>query len=127
MSNKDRDMIKAPVDPDKNRPAELDELDFSDDESESFIDLSPESEADDDWQDDESQSPATPGGSPTLDDLSPETLIHEDGARSPHEPGEDTPTDKNLRIVTKDEIGAGYGLDEAELARRDAINNDKAQ
>ena len=93
MSNKDRELLKSPVDPEKNRPAELDELDFSDDEGESFIDLVPESETDLDDLPLGNLSPAKPGDAPTLDDLSPETLIDEDGARSPHEPGDDTPTD----------------------------------
>jgi hypothetical protein len=120
MSNKDRDLIKSPVDPEKNRPGELDELDFSDDESESFVDLTSETETDEGEVDD--FSPARPGDSPTMDDLAPETLIEEDGARSPNEPGANTPLDKDLRIVNKDEIGAGYGLDEAELARKDPLD-----
>jgi len=122
MSNKDRELIKAPVDPEKNRPAELDELDFSDDESPSFYDLEPEDVTGVSNSEVDNLSPAKPGGEPTLDDLAPEILIEEDGARSPHEPGEDTPMDKDLRIVKKDEIGAGYGLDEAELARRDPLD-----
>lgn len=122
MNTKDRDLIKAPVDPEKNRPAELDELDFSDDDNESFIDLVPEDETEISDSRSQDGSPAKPGDGPTLDDLSPETLIEEDGARSPHEPGDNTPTDKDLRIVNKDEIGAGYGLDEAELARKDPLD-----
>lgn len=53
----------------------------------------------------------------TLDDLSPDTLFDESGARSPYEPGGDGPADEQLRTVEADEIGAGAGLDEAELAR----------
>lgn len=127
MSNKDCDLTRAPVDPKKNRPAELDELDFSDDETESFIDLTPESEAADyDADPDRGPvensdfAPAKPGQPPTMDDLAPEILIEENGARSPHEPGADTPLDRDLRVVGADEIGAGYGLDEAELARKES-------
>ena len=54
----------------------------------------------------------------TYDDLSPDTLLDETGARDPHEPGSgDGPADMDLREVDADEIGGGFGLDEAELAR----------
>lgn len=54
----------------------------------------------------------------TYDDLSPDTLLDETGARDPHEPGDSGgPTDKRLRRVDAEEIGGGIGLDEAELAR----------
>ncbi|WP_369991843.1 phosphotransferase system, HPr-related protein [Pseudomonas xanthosomatis] len=54
----------------------------------------------------------------TLDDLSPDTLFDETGARDPDEPGGGGgPADKSLRHVDADEIGGGIGLDEAELAR----------
>ncbi|MBO9549191.1 phosphotransferase system, HPr-related protein [Pseudomonas sp.] len=53
----------------------------------------------------------------TYDDLSPDTLLDETGARDPHEPGSGGPADQALRRVGADEIGGGIGLDEAELAR----------
>lgn len=53
----------------------------------------------------------------TLDDLSPDTLLDETGARDPDEPGSGGPADKTLRQVQAHEIGGGFGLDEAELAR----------
>ncbi|MDR6711533.1 hypothetical protein J2W83_001127 [Pseudomonas hunanensis] len=54
----------------------------------------------------------------TMDDLSPDTLYDESGARDPHEPGgEGGPADQELRRVDASEIGGGFGLDEAELAR----------
>lgn len=54
----------------------------------------------------------------TDDDLSPDTLFDETGARDPYEPGDgDGPADQSLRQVDADEIGGGIGLDEAELAR----------
>ncbi|PYY91976.1 serine kinase/phosphatase [Pseudomonas sp. TKO26] len=56
------------------------------------------------------------------DDLSPETLIREDGARSAREVGADKPTDWDLSIVDATDIGGGSGLDEAELARRDPLD-----
>ena len=52
-----------------------------------------------------------------LDDLSPETLIDDTGARSPSERGSG-PADRELSIVDEDDIGGGAGLDEAELARK---------
>ncbi len=53
----------------------------------------------------------------TLDDLSPDTLLDETGARDPDESGSGGPADKTLRQVQAHEIGGGFGLDEAELAR----------
>ncbi|MFJ4386240.1 phosphotransferase system, HPr-related protein [Pseudomonas sp. NPDC089408] len=53
----------------------------------------------------------------TYDDLSPDTLLDETGARDPHEPGHGGPADQSLRHVDAEEIGGGIGLDEAELAR----------
>jgi len=53
----------------------------------------------------------------TYDDLSPDTLLDETGARDPYEPGSGGPADQTLRRVDADEIGGGIGLDEAELAR----------
>lgn len=53
----------------------------------------------------------------TADDLSPETLLDEDGARG--EFGDDPemqPADQSLTTVDADEIGGGTGLDEEELA-----------
>lgn len=58
-----------------------------------------------------------PGGGSTMDDADPEILIPEDGARSPSERGHGIPTDRDLSIVSADQIGAGGGLDEAEEAR----------
>ncbi|MGE8413259.1 MAG: serine kinase/phosphatase [Pseudomonas sp.] len=52
------------------------------------------------------------------DDLSPEILTPQDGARSVREKGASRPADWDLSIVDDSQIGAGSGLDEAELARR---------
>jgi hypothetical protein len=59
---------------------------------------------------------------PTDDDMSPETLIPEDGARDANEAGEGKPEDWDLSIVDEDDIGGGDGLDEAEMARRDPLD-----
>ncbi|AIR91098.1 hypothetical protein [Pseudomonas cremoricolorata] len=58
----------------------------------------------------------------TDDDLSPGTLFDETGARDPYEPGNGGPADQDLREVPADEIGAGTGLDEAELAHRHPLD-----
>jgi hypothetical protein len=67
---------------------------------------------------------AQPGSGPTDDDLAPETLIHEDGARSPDEAGDDIPADRSYRVVRRDEAGGTFGLDEAELARVDPLDGE---
>lgn len=67
---------------------------------------------------------ARPDAGPTDDDLAPETLIHEDGARSPYEEGDDIPADRVYRVVRRDEAGGTYGLDEAELARVDPLDGE---
>jgi hypothetical protein len=59
---------------------------------------------------------------PTDDDMSPETLIREDGARDADESGVGDQADWDLSIVDEDDIGGGDGLDEAELARRDPLD-----
>ena len=104
-----------------NRSAELDELNFSDDESRpTFVDLENESEIAHDLfsqNDANLTKTAMPGDDPTNDDMSPETLILEDGARSPHENGSDEPVDQSFTIVGEREIGGGNGMDEAELGR----------
>jgi hypothetical protein len=60
----------------------------------------------------------------TADDLSPQTLIDEEGDEDEESVfADDTtengalPADKDLRIVRGSEIGGGHGKDEAELAR----------
>ncbi|MDD0843597.1 phosphotransferase system, HPr-related protein [Pseudomonas sp. Gutcm_11s] len=53
----------------------------------------------------------------TMDDLTPETLIDEDGEFSPDGRGASGPADKELSVVDGTRIGGGIGLDEAELAR----------
>ncbi|WP_417702572.1 hypothetical protein [Pseudomonas sp.] len=53
----------------------------------------------------------------SLDDLSPDTLIDDRGARSPLEPGGEGANDEELSVVDETQVGGGFGLDEAELAR----------
>ncbi|WP_040261360.1 hypothetical protein [Pseudomonas massiliensis] len=59
----------------------------------------------------------------TMDDMSPETLIREDGSESVEEAEEsDAPADLQLNPIDEDDIGGGDGLDEAELARLDPLD-----
>jgi hypothetical protein len=46
---------------------------------------------------------------PTDDDMSPETLIREDGARDAHEAGQGDQADWDLSIVDEDDIGGAMG------------------
>lgn len=61
----------------------------------------------------------------TLDDMSPDTLYDQTGARDPHERGGNGgPADQDLREVTLNEIGAGTGLDEDEMAHVDPLDGE---
>ncbi|GGY78939.1 hypothetical protein GCM10011613_24640 [Cellvibrio zantedeschiae] len=107
-----KDIPEEPFDPDSEPPVESDELDFSTDEEQSFNQLSPELDSTETEIINEDDTQPID----MSDDLEPEDLINEDGACSPREPSADLPADEDLTIVDADEIGAGYGLDEAELA-----------
>jgi hypothetical protein len=61
----------------------------------------------------------------SMDDMSPETLIDESGARSANEPGGKNAADWDLSVVDESEIGEGYGLDEEELAHVDPLDGKK--
>ncbi|MBA1244518.1 MULTISPECIES: serine kinase/phosphatase [Pseudomonas] len=62
----------------------------------------------------------------TMDDMSPETLIREDGSESVEEAElSGAPADLQLNPVDEDDIGGGDGLDEAELARLDPLDGKK--
>ena len=63
-----------------------------------------------------------PGGQTTMDDMAPETLLPDDGSRSPHERGHGGPTDQDLSVVSERRIGADVDLDEAEEARYDPLD-----
>ncbi|KJZ35454.1 MULTISPECIES: hypothetical protein [Pseudomonas] len=113
-----------PVDDNEDRMGSVRELDFDTEEPSARIgDELPEKER-------EQRMPRQRGGEagqtgdhqPTDDDLSPETLIREDGARDAHEAGNDSRADWDLSIVDEDDIGGGNGLDEAELALRDPLD-----
>ena len=59
------------------------------------------------------------------DEMSPENLIREDGARDAREEGEGEQADWELNIVNEDDIGGGNGLDEAELAELDPVDGNR--
>ena len=117
-----------PIDDDEDRMGSVHELDFDEEEPGTRIgDLTPEHEHAQQMPDARVRKPRMTGGSTndndaTDDDLTPETLIREDGARDAHEAGEDGQADWELRIVDEDDIGGGDGLDEAELARQDPLD-----
>jgi hypothetical protein len=104
-----------------NEEAAAQELNFNDEDEPSFQDFEPADEYELELIDEESTN-ATVDNSSTDDDLTPENLIPDDGSRSPRESGGSVPADEILSIVSEDEIGEGYGLDEAELARVDPLD-----
>ncbi|MFV3382169.1 MULTISPECIES: phosphotransferase system, HPr-related protein [Pseudomonas] len=140
--------MSQPDDPKTRPPAEIDdtedrmgsvhELDFSDrhDEREGRVgDERPAQEVDQAFPPGRVAESGMTGGEAlsdslhednvTFDDLSPDTLYDQTGARDPHEPGGvGGPADKTLRRVQEHEIGGGVGLDEAELARSNPLDGE---
>jgi len=118
-----------PIDDNEDRMGSMEELNFRDDETARIGDLIPEDELEHEIPDQRTREAGMTGASTddhhsTDDDLSPETLIHEDGARSPSEQGEDEAADLDLTVVDEDDIGGGSGLDEEELAIVDPLDGD---
>jgi hypothetical protein len=117
-----------PVDDNEDRMGSMNELDFDDNEPSAKIgDEIPEKEREQLMPRERVREAGMTGAStddhePTDDDMSPETLIQEDGARDAHEAGDDDQADWDLSVVNEDDIGGGGGLDEAELARRDPLD-----
>ena len=118
-----------PIDDNEDRMGSMEELNFSDNNEPSgrIGDVIPEEELDAYLPDERVREAGLTGAStddhnPTDDDMSPETLIREDGARSPREAGEGGPADLDLSIVDEDDIGGGDGLDEEEMAILDPLD-----
>ena len=118
-----------PIDDNEDRMGSMEELNFNDNNEPSgrIGDVIPEDELDTLIPDERAREAGLTGAStedhnPTDDDMSPETLIREDGARSPREAGEDGPADLDLSIVDEDDIGGGDGLDEEEMAILDPLD-----
>lgn len=65
-------------------------------------------------------------GDVTADDMSPETLLHEERADEPEGLGGEAPADTDLREVDEDTIGSGHGKDEAELADEQPLAAEEA-
>jgi hypothetical protein len=113
-----------PIDDDEDRMGSVRELDFdAEDPSARIGDEQLEKEREQLMPNQRvREAGLTDDDQPTDDDLSPETLIREDGAQDAHEAGNDSRADWDLSIVDEDEIGGGNDLDEAELALRDPMD-----
>jgi hypothetical protein len=120
-----------PIDDNEDRMGSMHELDFDEDEPGARIgDELPDNEREQLMPPDRVREAGMTGAStedhePTDDDMSPETLILEDGARDAREAGEEGQADWDLSIVDEDDIGGGNGLDEAELAQRDPLDGNR--
>ncbi|VVN30344.1 hypothetical protein PS862_05625 [Pseudomonas fluorescens] len=117
-----------PIDDNEDRMGSMRELDFDEEEPSAKIgDKLPEAERARLMPRQRVREAGMTGGSTddhesTDDDMSPETLIREDGARDAREAGEGGQADWDLSIVDEDDIGGGNGLDEEEMARRDPMD-----
>ncbi|MCL6700176.1 serine kinase/phosphatase [Pseudomonas sp. T1.Ur] len=117
-----------PIDDNEDRMGSMRELEFDDDEYDARIgDELPEDEREHLLPEERVREAGMTGASmddrqPTDDDMSPETLIHEDGARDAQEAGEDEQADWDLSVVGENDIGGGDGLDEAEMADIDPLD-----
>ncbi|CRM62059.1 serine kinase/phosphatase [Pseudomonas sp. 52 E 6] len=120
-----------PIDDNEDRMGSMRELDFDEpDQTAEIGDEIPSGEREHLMPDERVREAGMTGAStddhePTDDDMSPETLIREDGARDAREEGDDNPADYDLSIVDEDEIGGGNGLDEAELADIDPVDGNR--
>ena len=120
-----------PIDDNEDRMGSMHELDFDDDEPSAKIgEEIPENEREQLMPRERVREAGMTGASTddhesTDDDMSPETLIREDGARDAKEAGEGGQADGDLSIVDEDDIGGGNGLDEAELAKRDPLDGNR--
>jgi len=117
-----------PIDDNEDRMGSMRELEFDDDEYNARIgDELPEDEREHLIPDERVREAGMTGASvddrqPTADDMSPETLIREDGARDALEAGDDEQADWDLSVVHENDIGGGDGLDEAEMADIDPLD-----
>lgn len=110
-----------PIDDNEDRMGSVRELDFDDQEPTAGIgDELPLVERKRRMRDERVGEAET-----TDDEMSPENLIREDGARDAQEEGEGEQADWDLSIVNEDDIGGGNGLDEAELAERDPVDGNR--
>lgn len=137
MSTPKQPATPQEIDDIEDRMGSIEQLDFSerkDDREGRVGDRRPLEEVQQEYPDERVREAGQSGGETlkeglhedgvSLDDLSPETLIDETGARSPEERGDDEPADRDLTIVGEEEIGGGSGLDEAELARKRPLDGE---
>ncbi|MBC3209659.1 MULTISPECIES: serine kinase/phosphatase [unclassified Pseudomonas] len=116
-----------PIDDNEDRMGSVRELDFDDEETAKIGDELPERERDQLMPRERVREAGMTGASmddrqPTDDDMSPETLIRDDGARDAEEIGEGEQADWDLSVVDENDIGGGDGLDEAEMADLDPLD-----
>ena len=119
----------APIDDIEDEMGPVEPLDFDDDEThEPISDLFTDEERNRHMAGQPARraglsGAAMPGEDVNDDDLEPEMLIPEDGARDAKEAaeGDDEAADWELSVVDENVIGAGKGLDEAELAEVDPV------
>ena len=117
-----------PIDDNEDRMGSMHELDFDEEEPSAKIgDELPENEREQLMPRQRVREAGMTGASTadhefTDDDLTPETLIREDGARDAHEAGKGDQADWDLSVVDEDDIGGGNGLDEAEMAQQDPLD-----
>jgi hypothetical protein len=117
-----------PIDDNEDRMGSMRELEFDDDEYEARIgDELPQDEREQLIPDERVREAGMTGAStddhqPTEDDMSPETLIRDDGARDALEAGDGEQADWDLSVVDENDIGGGDGLDEAEMADIDPLD-----
>lgn len=120
-----------PIDDNEDRMGSMHELDFDEEEPSAKIgDELPQAERERLMPHNRVREAGLTGASTddhesTDDDMSPENLIREDGARDAHEAGDGGQADWDLSIVDEDDIGGGNGLDEEELAKRDPIDGNR--
>ncbi|WLH00364.1 serine kinase/phosphatase [Pseudomonas beijingensis] len=117
-----------PIDDNEDRMGSMHELEFDDEQPSARIgDELPENEREQLMPRERVREAGMTGAStedhePTDDDMSPETLIREDGARDASEAGDDERADWDLSVVDENDIGGGDGLDEAEMADIDPLD-----
>lgn len=120
MSTSRKNYVPHEIDDVEDRMGDIQPLDFSDDDAgihsgrPGETQLSPERERIAGMSGGEALSQGSHEDGVNFDDLSPETLIDEDGQSYDNDDG---PMDRELTVVNGQDIGAGTGLDEAELGR----------
>lgn len=115
---------------------EVEEISFEDEESGRIGDERSREEASREFPPERVRAAGLTGGEAqplgqdiTSDDMSPETLLDEEGAEAPsaYASEDEKPADKSLRIVEGAEIGGGSGKDEAELAQENVRSRENTE